>query len=133
MFFQPDEYDIRDKHPAAFFIRKHFISDDGTTEDDILNLNHGGLQVMLFTVLFYLIFSPVLPMIFLLVKYFEKGSNKTVLSLIMLAVCAAFCFLGGLYADHAHGLDGMRALAAVWGGFAGSVLSVILLILSFFI
>ena len=31
---------------------KHFISDDGTTEDDILNLNHGGLQFM-FTVLFY--------------------------------------------------------------------------------
>jgi hypothetical protein len=52
LFFQPDEYDIRDKHPAAFFIRKHFISDDGTTEDDILNLNHGGLQFM-FTVLFY--------------------------------------------------------------------------------
>ena len=87
----------------------------------------------MFTVLFYIIFSPLLPMIFLLVKYFEKGSNKTVLSLIMLAVCAAFCFLGGLYADHAHGLDGMRALAAVWGGFAGGILSVILLILSFFI
>ncbi len=88
---------------------------------------------MLFTVVFYIIFSPLLPMIYLLKKYFEKGSGKTVISLIMLAVCAAICFLGNFYADRAHGLDGMRALGAVWGGFAGCILAVIMLILSFFI
>ena len=85
---------------------------------------------MLGVILFYFILSPLLPMIYLLKKYFENGSNRIVISLIMLVVCALFLFLGEFYADHSHGFDGMRALGAVWGGFAGMIISVIFLIMA---
>ena len=81
-------------------------------------------------ILFYIILSPLLPMIWLFKKYFEQGADRIVISLAMLGVCAAFLFLGNLYADHARGLDGMRALGAVWGGFAGMIISLIMLVIS---
>ena len=85
---------------------------------------------MLAVIFWYGICSPLLPMIYLFIRYFKPGSNRLMISLIMLAVCAAFIFLGSLYADHAHGFDGLRALGAIWGGFGGAVLSVILLIIN---
>lgn len=85
---------------------------------------------VLITILFYVILSPIIPMIYLIVKYFEKGTNKIVISLIMIAVCALFLFGGEFYADHSHGFEGLRALGAVWGGFAGIIISVIFLIIA---
>lgn len=85
---------------------------------------------MIVTILHYAIFSPLLPMIYLLIKYFEAGANRIVISLIMLAVCAASLFLGFMYVDHSHGMDGFRALGAVWGGFGGIIISAILLIIA---
>jgi hypothetical protein len=48
----------------------------------------------------------------------------------MLAVCAASLFLGLMYVDHSHGMEGFRALGAVWGGFGGIIISAILLIIA---
>ena len=85
---------------------------------------------MLFSILFYVVLSPLIPMIVLFVRYFQKGTNKIVISLCMIGVCALSLFLGELYADHAHGFDGFKALAAIWGGFFGMILSLIVLIVS---
>ena len=84
----------------------------------------------MFAVLFYAVFSPLIPMVILFVRYFQKGSNRVRISLFMIGICTLSLFLGELYADHAHGFDGFRALAAIWGGFFGMILSVIVLIVS---
>ena len=85
---------------------------------------------MLVAIFYYGILSPLIPMLYLIKKYFESGANRIVISLIMIAVCALFLFGGEFYADHAHGFDGLKALGAVWGGFAGIIISVIFLILA---
>ena len=85
---------------------------------------------MIAVIFWYGICSPLLPMIYLFTRYFKPGSNRLTISLIMLGVCTVIMFLGNLYADHAHGFDGLRALGAIWGGFGGAVLSIILIIIN---
>ena len=85
---------------------------------------------MIIAILIWVLFSPLLPMIWLFKMYFTPGSNRIAISLLMLGVCALSVLLGSYYADHTHGLDGLRALGAIWGGAAGFVLSIIILIVS---
>ena len=86
-----------------------------------------GLLIFIITMI---LTSPIPPMIWLFIKYFEKGSHRIVISLIMLAVCSVYLFLGNLYSDHAHGFDGFNAIGAMWGGYAGIFVSVIVLVIS---
>ena len=81
-------------------------------------------------VVWYAVFSPLIPLILLFRWYFTPGANRIVVSALMMAVCAASVFLGNLYADHAHVFDGFRALGAIWGGVGGFVLSLVLFIVS---
>ncbi len=85
---------------------------------------------LLIFIILMIITSPIPPMIFLFMKYFEEGSNRILISLIMLAVCSVYLFLGNLYSDHAHGFDGFNAIGAMWGGYAGIFVSVIVLVIS---
>lgn len=86
-----------------------------------------GFVIYIFMII---ITSPVLPMIYLFMKYFEEGNNRIVISLIMLGISAVYLFLGNLYVDHAHGFDGFNAIGAMWGGFAGIIISLIVLVIS---
>ena len=88
---------------------------------------------MLGFVLLAVVFSPLLPMIFLFYIYFQSGADRVLISLMMLAVCVLSLFLGEMYERHSSGFDGMRAIGAIWGGFAGIILSLIVLAVSFFI
>ncbi len=85
---------------------------------------------MIIAILIWVLFSPLLPMIWLFVKYFTPGSNRIAISLLMLGVCVLSVLIGSYYADHTHGFDGLRALGAIWGGAAGAALSIIILVVS---
>jgi len=71
-------------------------------------------------------------MIYLFFRYFQKGANRLSIAITMLIVCAIMFALGLLNAKFSHELDGLRALGAVWGGFAGVIVSVIMLIIAVF-
>ncbi len=87
---------------------------------------------MLSIVIMWLILSPLIPMIYLFYRYFQNGANRLSVEVTMLIVCAVIFALGLLYAKFSHELDGLRALGAVWGGFAGVIVSVIMLIIAVF-
>ena len=85
---------------------------------------------LLIFIILMIITSPVPPMIWLFMKYFEESSNRIMISVIMLEVCSVYLFLGNLYSDHAHGFDGFNAIGAMWGGYAGIFVSMIVLVIS---
>jgi len=57
---------------------------------------------MIIAILIWVLFSPLLPMIWLFKMYFTPGSNRIAISLLMLGVCALSVLLGSYYADHTH-------------------------------
>ncbi len=87
---------------------------------------------MLGIAILWLILSPLIPMIYLFYRYFQNGANRLSTAVTMLIVCAVIYALGLLYEKLSHGFDGLRALGAVWGGFAGMIVSVIMLIIAVF-
>ena len=87
---------------------------------------------MIVIALLWIVFSPLFPMIYLFTRYYATGSNRLVISLVMFAVCALICFLGNLYENHAHGFERMRSFGAIWGGYAGMIVAVIMLIIAVF-
>ncbi len=102
--------------------------------NNMLNLDIKEIEVsmfgLIFNIVFFAVFSPLLPMLYLLYRYFSGTANKITISLIMLGICAVNMFLGNLYADHSHGWDGLRALGAIWCGFFGALISLVFLIVS---
>ena len=102
--------------------------------NNLLNLDIKEIEVsmfsLIFSIVFFAVFSPLLPMLYLLYRYFSGTANKITISLIMIAVCSLNMFLCNLYADHSHGFDGLRALGAILGGFFGTLISLVFLMVS---
>ena len=90
---------------SVFSCIEHQISLQMDLFPECFNRKQEDLSMLGF-VLLAVVFSPLLPMIFLFYKYFQSGADRVLISLMMLAVCVLSLFLGEMYERHSSGFDG---------------------------